>query len=324
MINRRGKVCRIEAPCKINLHLSVARKRPDGFHDIESLFASLALSDTLEFTISGGEGVCILTTNTHEPSVAEGDRVISTEDNLVYKAVSLFRRRTGYKDGLAVNLTKRIPMGAGLGGGSSDAASTLLALNALSGHPCPDGELAEMAAVLGSDVPFFLTGGLAFISGRGERIKPVKTEEIPLLAPLSVVLVKPPFSSDTAAAYRLLDEARENARGVEGKPLAAVFPCPQSLISHLQKDLKTWPFFNDFLPVFLAGKGEKPLAYKAILDGLQNAGASFVSLSGSGSCCFGVFPSQEMAKKALKGLAVGGNFVELTFFLANRANTVVE
>ena len=298
----------IEAPCKINLHLRVGEKRPDGFHDIESLFASLAFCDALTFECGGEEGECILSTDS---SLGSG------EDNLVYKAASLFRARTGFTNALRIFLEKRIPIGAGLGGGSSDAASTLLAMNFLAGNPASMKELTEMAAVLGSDVPFFLAGGLAFVSGRGERIEPILLAESIFPRDLSVVLVKPPFSADTAEAYRLLDKSREETGPQEshsgGEELSK-----EAIIRFLGEDPGAWPFRNDFLSIDNTG------AYRAILESLRNAGASFAALSGSGSCCFGIFIGREMAEKVAKELYMLGNFVRLTFFLANRAKPVVK
>jgi 4-diphosphocytidyl-2-C-methyl-D-erythritol kinase len=341
------RVCIIEAPCKINLHLSVGEKRPDGFHNLESLFASLALSDTLTFECSGKDGACLLSL-----TWKRNGESISSEKNLVFKAVSLFRERTGYKSGLGIHLDKRIPIGAGLGGGSSDAASTLLALNLLSGASLSMEELTEMATLLGSDVPFFLTGGAAFVSGRGERIEPVGAQSIfshgktprgsfpnrdTALAGLWVVLVKPPFPSDTEFAYRTLDEARAG-KGAEKRERLS----KEVLIRSLEEDPITWPFYNDFLPVFLdprfcmnSGDNTQPAVYRAILETLREWGASFAGLSGAGSCCFGIFNARETAEMAAKFLSNQenraasstpgqGNFINLTFFLAHRANPVLQ
>ena len=319
------RACTIEAPCKINLHLKIRERRPDGFHTLESLFATLAHGDTLRFECSGEKGDCHLFMT---------GQAIPAEANLVLRAVSLFRERTGFMDGLRVRLDKRIPIGAGLGGGSSDAASTLLALNSLAGGQSgllAFEELRELAMSLGSDVPFFLTGGTAFVSGRGECIEPVESPQ-----GLWVVLVKPPFSSDTARAFRLLDEAREHGMELSQKTLSkeAVLQkglSKKGLIQALKADPETWPFYNDFLPVFLCFNSslneEQELQsslYKAILKELQEKGASFTGLSGSGSCCFGIFKAAETAKRAEKELNIGGNYVRLTFFLARNTGMVLE
>jgi len=316
-------VCVIEAPCKINLHLSIGEKRNDGFHNLQSIFVPLALADTLRFECcSAGEdtlSVNYLLTDSWRLSSSQSTHCqisAKLEENLVLRAVSLFRRRIGFESALRIRLDKRIPASAGLGGGSSDAASALLALNVLAGGPFSAHELLEMAAVLGSDVPFFLSGGAAFVSGRGERVEPIKTPE-----GLWALLVKPPFSSDTANSYRILDEARE--RPVQEK-LPQEKLSSEALIRALQSPPQTWPFYNDFLPVFLAQGGKKAAAYRTILDDLRNAGASFAGLSGSGSCCFGIFTSEKTARNAENALSCTKNDINLTFFLAQKPNGVVK
>jgi len=325
------RVCTIEAPCKINLHLKIGEKRSDGFHSLESIFATLALADMLRFERAGEEGKSTLEMKLELPG-----EVINPEKNLVLRAVSLFREQTGFKPGLHIRLDKRIPIGAGLGGGSSDAASTLLALNSLACTALPMEKLREMAILLGSDVPFFLTGGAAFVSGRGEQVETIKSP-----VGLWVVLVKPPFSSDTACAYRLLDQVREHAyvsdssrieplvRGAKAQREGKL--SKDALIRHLEDDPGTWPFHNDFLPVFLDSgtsqggkKGANAEAYRAVLEDLRKAGASFTGLSGSGSCCFGIFCTKETAERAESTLGETKNNVKLTFFLAQKANPVLK
>lgn len=332
MEKKPPKLCVAQAPSKINLHLRVGEKRPDGFHDIESVFATLAFADTLRFERVGEEGESVLDIHWE----AANQPIIAGE-NLILKALSLFRKETGFRSAFHIRLDKRIPVGAGLGGGSSNAASTLLALNLFAGSPLSPQELSEMAALLGSDVPFFLIGGAALVGGRGERIEPVKTPE-----GLWVLLVTPPFSSYTAHAYRLLDETRAGFRAANQSSDARNYP-KKSLIQSLEQSLenhpKTWPFFNDFLPVFLAENGANAAAYRSILDDLRQAGASFAGLSGSGSCCFGVFTSKEAAERAENELSGTGrrengdgqknpsykkNTTNLTFFLARNAKAVLE
>jgi 4-diphosphocytidyl-2-C-methyl-D-erythritol kinase len=307
-------ICTIEAPCKINLHLSVGKKRDDGFHSIESIFATLAFSDTLRFQISGLEGEIRLFTNWETP-VEE----ILDEKNLIIRAISLFREQTGFKKGLIVRLDKRIPLGAGLGGGSSDAAATLLALNLFSGAALPMSYLAIMATALGSDTPFFLTCGTAFVIGRGETVEPVKSPER-----LWVVLAKPPFASDTASAYMLLDRLRAQGQIEEKAGIKR-----EILLGALEGDSEKWPFYNDFLPVFLCRElsendSANRVIYRDILESLRNSGAAFAGLSGTGSCCFGVFRAKNKAEEAAEKLQKEGNTAISTFFLAHRANPVLE
>ena len=295
-----GKKLTIAAPAKLNLHLAVKDRRPDGFHNLESLFLALAFGDTLHFELPAE-------TNTLEINMeAENGQAgsdIPLEKNLIFKAVSLFRGKTGYDQGIRITVEKRIPPGSGMGGGSSDAASTLLALNRLAAESAPAGfplsreALLQTAASLGSDVPFFVSQtGAAWVSGRGESVSPVKTPRC------FFVLVNPGFSSDTAAAYRLLDEYRacstETPDAVTGQPL----------LDALAGSPKSWPFKNDFLPVFQ--DGEKSV-YIEIISQLKQLGAGFSGLSGTGSTCFGVFTEEAQAVKAADALSKSWNWVQL-------------
>ena len=309
-------ICTIQAPCKINLHLWIGERRPDGFHELESIFAALALGDSLWFESTAKEGGHSLSIKWEVP---HNERVeISPEKNLVSRAVSIFREKTGFASGLRISLVKRVPVGAGLGGGSSDAACTLLALDALANTDLSGKELEEMALHLGSDVPFFLKGGTAFVSGRGEHIEPLT-----LPRGLWIVLVKPPFFSDTAVAFRLLDRARELDRGKFSKNKLS----QKALVLALGEDPAAWPFYNDFLPVFLEEWDDEkahPYSYQLILESLKALGASFAGLSGAGSCCFGIFNSEKAAKLAEKNLAEKVNFVKSTFFVGHKPNPVVK
>ena len=298
----------IQAPCKINLHLSIGGRRPDGFHSLESIFVPLGLSDTLRLERRGGGGEALSLCN------ESGGPDIPPEENLVLKALSLFREETGFDGGLCLHLQKRIPAGAGLGGGSSDAAAALTGLNLLAGRPLSPPRLAALAARLGSDVPFFLSGGAAFVAGRGEVVEPAACPQ-----GLPVLLVKPPFHSCTAAAYRLLDRFRDAALVKAGES-----PPKETLLRALASGAEKWPFFNDFLPAFLAEGGETAAAYRSVLGALKEAGALFSGLSGSGSCCFGIFPPGEIVERVEKALSDGKKYVKSTFFLAQKANAVLE
>jgi 4-diphosphocytidyl-2-C-methyl-D-erythritol kinase len=308
------KAYTIKAQAKINLHLKVMGKRPDGFHDLESIFATLTLADTLRFECLGGGGGNQLSGDWLLPRRESRRTFVSPEKNLVLRAIDLFRKQTGFDSGLKILLNKRIPVGAGLGGGSSDAASSLLALNLLSGAALPMEELEKMAIPLGSDVPFFLKGGAAFVGGRGDLVKPA-----PLSRKLCVLLVKPPFSSDTARAFRLLDSARE-----AGLPSGGELPMKE-LASALGREPGTWPFFNDFSSVFL-NPGCFPNAgfYRKMLETMHHNGASFTGISGAGSCCYGIFNDTKIAKKVRKAIFVDRNYARLTFILARKVNSVLE
>jgi len=313
----------LQAPCKINLHLSIGGRRPDGFHDLESIFTALEFADTLTFTpLPDKEGLTTISLLGEGPFLELSRRgvfpPIPPEKNLVCRAAELFRAKTGFSANLAVDLVKRIPPGSGLGGGSSDAAAALLALNTLAGPSEPGNgllsrqELLELAAELGSDVPFFITitGGrenpgwgkspACAASGRGELLEP-----LPPPPPLGVLLAFPGFASDTAAAYKLLDAFAGGSWQETKHPVNGSWHPPE-----------TWKFTNDFLDLFLNhGTEQEKNAYKAILQDLRAAGAAFAGLSGSGSTCFGVFPSLEAAEKARQGLSGAFYTLKTTFFL---------
>ncbi|MDR2404711.1 MAG: 4-(cytidine 5'-diphospho)-2-C-methyl-D-erythritol kinase [Spirochaetaceae bacterium] len=292
---------------------------------MESIFLRLALADTLWFTVVQGRTDrpdCDIRVRWAVPVPGgSGNSLGRPEENIVYKAVSLFRARTGYAETLRVRLYKRIPPGGGLGGGSSDGASALLALNTLAGTALSEGALLEMAACLGSDVPFFLaaggsgpgSGGAAWVSGRGERI-------CLLDAPrrIRVVLVNPGFSSGTPEAFALLDRVRRGKEGGEG-------PGPDALIAALGGAPASWPYGNDFLPVLMAeGTAAAKAAYRGILGDFAALGADFWGLSGTGATCFGIFTDKGTAERGVDFLKKRWNFVQLTFPLARSVKAVLK
>jgi 4-diphosphocytidyl-2-C-methyl-D-erythritol kinase len=320
----------LDAPCKINLHLRVKGRRSDGCHELESVFLALALGDTLHVELGDAGEADEFTAEDRRPRLpgrqgAEGLEEIPGPDNIALKAAALFRAKTGFDRGLRIRLEKRVPLGAGLGGGSSDGAATLAALNGLAeqaGHPrLLDGaELEKAAAELGSDVPFFLGlltaggGAAAWVTGRGEHIRPIEGPP-----DCAVLLANPGFPSNTAEAYRLLDlrrAGRDPGNG-PGTGLSA-----QGLIAALRGPPSRWPYGNDFLELFLAEDGAQAAAYRSILEGLKSGGADFCGLSGSGSTCFGIFAEEGAAKEAAEILQSGAHapenrvFTVLTFPLA--------
>lgn len=178
----------IQAHAKVNLVLRVLGKRDDGFHEIETLMAPVSLCDELEITVAEGGGVQIDCDTRGVPTGPE---------NLIAQAAEVFFEEIGRKISLHVTLRKYIPHGAGLGGGSSDAAATLRALNALCGANLSNDELIILAARIGSDVPFFIPQTVAWCRGRGERMQSAGP-----LDPLQLLLIKPPFPVSTADAYK--------------------------------------------------------------------------------------------------------------------------
>ena len=286
------KIC---PPAKVNLHLAVGKKRPDGFHDIESLFVPISLRDRIDFSLSRSAAFSV-TIRGMDDGVPGG---VPLEENLMYRAALLFHRATGFAFSLRIVIEKNIPQGAGLGGGSSNAAAVLGALNEAAGFPLSYDALMETAARIGSDVPFFLIRGLAegkaaFVTGRGEKVAPFD-----LTRDLFFVLVKPTFASGTAEAYRLLDERRSVSR----EPVPRESFSPETLIAALEKPPSQWPYRNDFQSVFLDDRYPHSGAYREVFSSLQETGAEFTLLSGSGSAVFGVYESANAAEAAATAVA---------------------
>lgn len=187
LLRRFGPVVRVWAPAKVNLFLEVLGRRPDGYHELATLMVAVSLYDTLEFTERPPGAVRLAC---DQPALSSGP------DNLVCRAAEAVRRRAGVPNGVDIRLRKRIPLAAGLAGGSSDAAATLAGLNALWRLGWGQNELAEVGAELGSDVPFFFSTPAAWCTGRGERVEPIA-----LGRPLDFVLVCPPVGLSTAQVF---------------------------------------------------------------------------------------------------------------------------
>ncbi len=175
------------APAKINLYLHILGRRPDGFHELETLMAPISLGDTLDLDLipQGIEFTC------SDPTLSDA------KDNLATKAARLFLDEFKLPTGVRIHLEKAVPVGAGLGGGSSDAAAVLLALRQLTAAPCDNARLAELASRLGSDIPFFIYSQPALCKGRGEIIEPITLKEN-----LQGLLVHPGFGVSTPWAYK--------------------------------------------------------------------------------------------------------------------------
>jgi 4-diphosphocytidyl-2-C-methyl-D-erythritol kinase len=324
----------IQAPGKINLHLRVGNRRTDGYHELESIFLCLDFGDTLWFeTVEPGSGEQASSEHACFIRLAEGTEpswaaALASERNIITRAASLFRKRTGFDKPVRVTLKKRIPLGGGMGGGSSDAASALIALDSLAGTALSRDALYEMAIALGSDVPFFLSGGVALVSGRGDVVQPIEASV--LASPdggvsFWVVLVNPGFPSNTAEAYALLDERRKGAAESFCRWIAG----GDALVNALKKHPASWPDGNDFLPVFLApGLEEVAIptgeVYRDILVDLRVLGADFSGLSGAGSTCFGIFSQKGAAEQAVQTFLRRYTFVELTIPLARSAKAVLQ
>lgn len=259
----------IEVPsfAKVNLGLYIRDKRKDGFHSIESIFQTISLKDLLYFKLQGNE--IKLTSN--NPDIPNGP------DNLIYKAANIFKNKNNKDFGVTIKLDKKIPVGAGLGGGSSNAAVTLLTLNRLMGYPKKFEELLEYAKSIGSDVPFFLKGGTAIVSGRGEKIKWEK--DIPTL---NFLLAISPFSISTKDAYEWWDNNEK--QDLTNEDLSLILQGMQEGKKEILCKLR-----NSFQGIVI---GEYP-RLKYITEELNKLKPIKVMLSGSGPTVFAIFGSEK-------------------------------
>ena len=265
------------AHAKINLRLAVLAREADGYHQIETIFCRVALADTLEIERADHAGIALDVT---------GADVGPLEDNLVMRAARAFAQAASVEPRIRITLRKVIPAGAGLGGGSSDAAATLVALNRMHDVPLERAAILALGARLGSDVPFFLADTpLALAGGRGERIT-----TLPALEPAPALIAVPERAVSTADAYRRLSETLNAARAAP------------SLLD--TDDLSSWHALarsaaNDFERVILP---EIPALVPALAM-LHAHGAIIARMSGSGSAIFGIFDSVSARDRAHAALA---------------------
>ena len=269
------------AGAKINLGLKILGKRSDGYHDILSVVQGIDLADTLHFKSAQ-----------HNSMTCTDPDIPCDRDNLVMRALALFSQRAPvFCQTLAVHLEKRIPVGAGLGGGSADAAATLRALNALHDHPFEAEGLRVLASELGSDIPFLMGGGTAVMRGRGEILQPLDW-----LGDVYYVLVYPDLAVSTAWAYSHVDLTLTDQN-----------PYTTFVNSLSGGCVDCWELMevmeNDFLPVV-----ESAYPIVAMLRSrLEQAGACVTSSSGSGSTVYGLFDDRNAALKAEKKLRARGH-----------------
>jgi 4-diphosphocytidyl-2-C-methyl-D-erythritol kinase len=257
----------LAAPAKVNLLLAITGMRADGFHDLVSVVAPLEFGDTLEVAYDPAGVADTLTCD------MPGVPLDST--NLVLRAAELFRGKTAVAGAFAFALDKRIPHGAGLGGGSSDGASALRAMNRLTGEPLAEAELAALAAELGSDCPLFLQAGPVIMRGRGEVLEPLTGAASEALSGVELLVFKPPFGVATGWAY-----GRMKARGDVYVDAAQV---EAGLVAWAQApELGKFPFANNMQTVAF----EKYLALPVLLEQLRSEHGLTCMMSGSGSACF--------------------------------------
>ena len=273
------------AHAKVNLDLRVLGTRADGFHELRTVFQAIELHDTLTWRERTGP----FTVKCRMPGVPLDDtNLVSQAASRLWKAL----RRPGQPRDVVVNIEKRIPLQAGLGGGSADAAATLLALARLWGG-APMTLLREIGTSIGADVSFFLSGGTALGLGLGEEIYPLVD-----LPPHWIVIVRPPFGVSTAEAYSWYDDDR--GAGLKETRELQLLPVP-------------WPtraaqMINDLEPPVVRRHPE----IIGLKSALREAGAVAAAMSGSGSAVFGLFRSRAAAARVVKPLSKGGNRAMLT------------
>lgn len=263
----------VQAPAKINLGLEILRRRPDGYHDLNTIFAPLTLFDTITLSLRSDTQLTL--------QIVGNDTLSASNDNLCLKAARLLRQTIGLQmPGIDIHLTKRIPTGGGLGGGSADAAAVLVGASQLWGEQIPADTLHQIGLMLGSDVPFFLNGGVAHAAGRGENLTPYS-----ITLPWFVLLVNPGIHVATPWAFRAINRTTERAA--------------TDLIGLLQKGVINPAtlrdrMVNDFEEVVML---EYPII-RQIKKRLYDAGATFALMSGSGATLFALFAAQEDATAA--------------------------
>jgi 4-diphosphocytidyl-2-C-methyl-D-erythritol kinase len=282
-----------ESPGKVNLLLNILGKRPDGFHELETVIHPVRVFDRLSFA-RAGRGIQLTCS---DPGLPTDPR------NLVYRSAELFLQAARSKEGVRVHLEKRIPLAAGLGGGSGNAATTLLGLNELFGQPLAPAQLQLIAAFLGSDIPFFLQSKPALATGRGERIQAL--EFFPALRGAVFLLIHPGFGIPTPWAYQHLARFPAALNGRSGRA--------QKLVSLLQTgDLKAAgaEFYNSLEAPAL----DKYPLLVLFQEFLRAHGAVATLMSGSGSTTFALVQGQAAAETLAEKFKAGfgsGNWIAI-------------
>ncbi|MBM4339456.1 MAG: 4-(cytidine 5'-diphospho)-2-C-methyl-D-erythritol kinase [Deltaproteobacteria bacterium] len=313
------KPIKLESPAKVNLRLEILKRREDGYHEIRTIFQKISLHDTLHFSLKRGKGVRI---RTDDPNLPTGRK------NLVYQAVRTMLEKSGYQGGVEVLIEKKIPIGAGLGGGSSNAAAALKALNELLNLNLCKKELMVTGTQIGADVPFFLLEGAAIGSGIGERLRKIT------LPRLWYLLINPDFEVSTRWAYQNFVLTRSTAssltfegefkKGCAGSTLSPSAELgaeslskakPQHLCWEAEGLTKTKYHFN-LHGLLKSSRGIYALLYND-LEGVVSAkyqeialmkemllssGARGALMTGSGPTVFGLFSREKKATEAFKQL----------------------
>jgi 4-diphosphocytidyl-2-C-methyl-D-erythritol kinase len=294
----------LESPAKVNLRLEILRKREDGYHELKTIFQKISLHDTLHFSLKKGRRISIITDH---PVLPVG------KINLIYRAAQSILKRSNYRGGVAVEVEKRIPLGAGLGGGSSNAATTLKGLNRLLKTRLSRKELMESGLEIGADVPFFFLKGAALGSGIGEQLKKIEAPD------LWFVLIYPNFEVSTRWAYQNFDK-RLSGRTLSHSALSS---WPKGLskgkrqrLSRKAKGLTNQQFHINLDKFLKTPKGVSQILFNhleavvskeypqidVMKEMLFSAGAMGALMTGSGPTVFGLFEDERIATKAYEKL----------------------
>jgi 4-diphosphocytidyl-2-C-methyl-D-erythritol kinase len=268
-----GPAVRVAAQAKLNLHLRILAREESGFHSLETIFHRIDLSDDILIEITGRERTLDV----------QGTDVGPPEKNLAWRAATAYAEHTGWPRGFRIELTKRIPVGAGLGGGSADAAAVLRSLNSLSPTPMGVAGLLRLAATLGSDVPFLASDAvMALAWGRGERML-----SLPPLPRYDLLLMSPDFSVSTADAYRWLDEDRASREDAQ-LLMDGEKDVSESIVID-EVDLSTWASIGRFARNDFEGPVTRRYPkLREYLERLRGSRSIFSAMTGSGSTIFGV------------------------------------
>jgi 4-diphosphocytidyl-2-C-methyl-D-erythritol kinase len=284
------------APAKVNVHLAIGPLRPDGYHDLQTVFLAVSLFDTV--TVRPAEGLALTVSGEGAGVGSTVDRVPTDRRNLVWRAAVLLAEHAGVKAHAAIDIAKSIPAAAGLAGGSADAAAALVALDALWNTGATRGDLADLAAQLGSDVPFSLLGGVALGSGRGERLSPVLARR-----QTHWVLGIAREGLSTPAVYAELDRLRATGRLTDGAEL----PSPQPVIAALGSgppSALAETLVNDLEAPAIALRPD----LRRALTAASGAGALAAVVSGSGPTVAALTEDEDAAVRLAATLAGEGVF----------------
>jgi 4-diphosphocytidyl-2-C-methyl-D-erythritol kinase len=262
----------VRAPAKVNFRLDVLRKRPDGYHDLRMIMQRIDLCAEISITLDDNSGIRL--------SCDGSPYITADQKNLVWRAADALLKATGRDVGVRIGLKKNIPVAAGLGGGSSDAAATLMGLNDLLELGLSSARLQEIALPIGADVPFFIFGKPAFAEGVGERLTPVEA-----MPKLWLLLVNPGIHISTAWAYQNLNLTTEKVAA----KLPVLYKSAGDLCAILSNDLET------------VAMRRYPLI-RELKEQIVANGAAGALMSGSGSSVFGIFTEESVARQALQSL----------------------